>query len=108
MNDTINIGQRVEKFEISPEFSGVTKLICNIDDDRQLSAGDDSGYTIEFSNPLMTQAILNSMLAKIRGYKYQPADAQKALLDPAAEIGDAMTANGVQTNIFNRSRKFNN
>ena len=93
---------------MSPEFDGITKLICNIDDENQIVVGDDTGYALEFDNPLMTQEILTQMLNKVRGYQYQPFTATEALLDPAAEIGDAIAAKDLYGGLYQRSREFSN
>ena len=106
MNETVNLLKRAKNSHFSPQFSGVTKLICNIDDETQLAVGDDTGYTLEFDNPFMTQAILTAMLLKVRGYQYQPMTAEGALLDPAAELGDGVAVNGNFTQLFNRQRSF--
>lgn len=106
MSDKINLLRRVESLDISPQFDGVSKLVCNIDDETQMSSGTDSGYVLEFDNPLITKTILDSMMAKIRGFHYQPFNATQALLDPAAEMGDAVSVKDVYGGIYNRSRNF--
>lgn len=106
MSDRINLLRRLSSLDRSPEFDGVTKLICNIDDETQMIVGDDTGYALEFDNPLMTRAVLQAMLGKIRGYQYQPYQAEGAILDPAAEMGDAVSVRGLYGGIFTRSRNF--
>lgn len=106
MSDRINLLRRLSSLDRSPEFDGVTKLICNIDDETQMIVGDDTGYALEFDNPLMTRAVLQAMLEKIRGYQYQPYQAEGAILDPAAEMGDAVSVRGLYGGIFTRSRNF--
>ena len=106
MSDKINLLRRVENLEVSPQFDGVSKLVCNIDDETQMSSGTDSGYVLEFDNPLITKTILDSMMSKIRGFHYQPFNATQALLDPAAEMGDAVSVKDVYGGIYNRSRNF--
>lgn len=106
MSDRINLLRRLSSLDRSPEFDGVTKIICNIDDETQMIVGDDTGYAMEFDNPLMTRAVLQAMLEKIRGYQYQPYQAEGAILDPAAEMGDAVSVRGLYGGIFTRSRSF--
>lgn len=50
----------------------------------------------------MAQNILN----RLSGYQYQPYQADGALLDPAAEIGDAVGTATSYGGLFTRSRKF--
>lgn len=68
------------------------------------SAGNSTGYVIEIECPIGTQAIANNMLSslKLRGYQYQPFAARDAIIDPACEMGDNITANGVRSIIFSR------
>ena len=106
MSDRINLLRRLASLDRAPEFDGVTKLICNIDDETQMTVGDDTGYALEFDNPMMTEPVLTAMLNKIRGYQYQPYQAEGALLDPAAEMGDAVSMRGLYGGIFTRSRNF--
>ena len=58
-------------------------------------AGSTAGRTIEIENPWATQEMCNSVLAAIGGYSYKPFSADGAILNPAAEIGDAVSVNGV-------------
>lgn len=108
MSDRINLLRRLETLEMSPEFDGITKLICNLDDENQIVVGDDTGYALEFDNPLMTREILEQMLERARGYQYQPFTATEALLDPAAEMGDAIAAKDLYGGLYQRSREFSN
>lgn len=73
----------------------VTRVNLNVDSDHYYTAGNDNGQTIEVTCPWGTQAMADSILASIQGYQYQPYMAEDALLDPAAEIGDAITVGGV-------------
>lgn len=106
MSDVINLGTRVSNLDVSPQFDTYSKVIIHIDDDTQVSAGNNSGRTLEVDNPLGTQALANEMLARIKGFRYQPYQADGALLDPAAEIGDAVNTPSVYGGIYTRSRTF--
>ena len=106
MSDVINLGTRVSNLDVSPQFDTYSKVIINIDDDTQVSAGDDSGRVLEIDNPLGTQALAQEMLTKLRGFRYQPYQADGALLDPAAEIGDAVDTPSAYGGIYTRNRTF--
>lgn len=73
----------------------VTRVNLNVDSNHYYTAGNDNGQTIEVTCPWGTQAMADSILASIQGYQYQPYTAEDALLDPAAEIGDAVTVGDV-------------
>lgn len=107
MSDSINILQRAENVEIAPLFNTYSKVILNIDDETQASSGSGSGRTLELDNPLFgSQAVAAKMLQRLRGYQYQPYSAQGALVDPAAEMGDAISVNDVYGGIYTRERNF--
>lgn len=107
MSDSINILQRAENVEIAPLFNTYSKVILNIDDETQASSGTDSGRTLELDNPLFgSQAVAAKMLQRLRGHQYQPYSAQGALVDPAAEMGDAISVNDVYGGIYTRERTF--
>ena len=96
----------MQNLDVSPQFDTYSKVIIHIDDDTQVSAGNDTGRVLEIDNPLGTQALANEILAKLRGFRYQPYQADGALLDPAAEIGDAVNTPSVYGGIYTRSRTF--
>ena len=106
LSDVINLGTRVSNLDVSPQFDTYSRVIIHIDDDTQVSAGDDSGRVLEIDNPLGTQNLAQEMLTKLRGFRYQPYQADGALLDPAAEIGDAVNTPSVYGGIYTRNRTF--
>ena len=106
MSDVVSLARRVGKIEASPQFTDYSKVVIHVDDETIIEAGNDTGRVLEFSNPFGTQAMANDILTKLSGYQYQPYTATDALLDPAAEIGDAANMKGVYGGIYSRSRKF--
>lgn len=94
MSDKIFLGNRASDMETGDVFR-VTRVNLTVDSDNYYTAGDDTGQTIEVTCPWGTQEMANSILASVQGYQYQPYTAEDALLDPAAEIGDAVTLSGV-------------
>ena len=107
MSDSINILQRAENVEIAPLFNTYSKVIVNIDDETQASSGSDTGRTLELDNPLFgSPTVAAKLLQRLKGYQYQPYSAQGALVDPAAEMGDAISVNDVYGGIYTRERTF--
>ena len=107
MSDSINILQRAENVEIAPLFNTYSKVIVNIDDETQASSGSDTGRTLELDNPLFgSPTVAEKLLQRLKGYQYQPYSAQGALVDPAAEMGDAISVNDVYGGIYTRERTF--
>lgn len=106
MSDIVSLGRRVTNLDVSPQFTNYSKVRIIVSDDTVIEAGDDSGRTLEMTNPFGTQAMAQNILASLSGYQYQPYYAQGALMDPAAEIGDAANIRGVYGGIFARAKTF--
>lgn len=107
MSDRVNILQRLESMEVAPLFNTYSRVVVNVDDETQASAGNTSGRTLEIDNPLFGgQTVATKLLRRLQGFQYQPYYAHGALLDPAAEIGDALSANEVYGGIYSRDMTF--
>lgn len=106
MADVINLLQRVSSVDVSPQFQPYSKVIIHIDDDNAVEVGDNTGRTLEFDNPFGSEAMARNILNRLSGYQYQPYQANGALLDPAAEIGDAVGTATSYGGLYTRSRKF--
>jgi hypothetical protein len=106
MADVISLAQRVSSVDVSPQFQPYSKVIIHIDDDNAVEVGDNTGRTLEFDNPFGSEAMARSILNRLSGYQYQPYQADGALLDPAAEIGDAVGTATSYGGLYTRSRKF--
>lgn len=103
----INLLSRVASLDVAPTFTNYSKVIIHINDDTIVEVGDDTGRTLEFDDPFGSQELAEQMLEKLRGYQYQPMYASSALLDPAAEIGDGVSAKGIYSGLYKRTRTFN-
>lgn len=77
----------------------VSRVTLFLDDENVITAGDDTGLELTAPCPHATQAMVNSMLAQLKGYQYHRIQAENANLDPAAELGDGVTAGPVYTTI---------
>lgn len=97
LSDKVFVGQNMAQLDTSPPLEAVSKVVLMVDADNAYVAGTDTGRTIEVTCPYGTQAMANNILAALQSYTYTPAQAQDALLDPAAEMGDGLTLGGVYT-----------
>ena len=91
------IGGLCGSISTPPSFEPISKVVVMLDDENAYTAGDDTGREIRVPCPYGTQGMANKLLAQLSGYKYQPVSAEDALIDPAAELGDAITVGGVYT-----------
>lgn len=99
MSDRIYLGNNVENLDYG-EQKVISKVILTRSSDTWYEAGDDSGATLECSNPWATQAMANAILSAVQSAPaYMPFTATDALIDPAAEIGDMVTVGGIYAEI---------
>lgn len=108
MSDVVNVFKEISNLDVTPQFNSYSKVVIHIDDETTVEYGNNSGRTLEFDNPFGTQTMAQSILTSLQrsGFQYQPYDAQGAILNPAAEIGDALSATNVYGGIYTRSRNF--
>ena len=106
MSDVINLSQRLTSLDVSPQFSPYSKVVIHVSDDTVIETGNDTGRTLELTNPFGTQAMAENILASLTGYQYQPYEADGTKLDPAAEIGDGANMRGIYGGIYKRNRTF--
>lgn len=113
MGETIgvNILQNAYNVQVSPQFDGYSavRIFVGTDDDGNaivIESGNTAGRVLEIKNPFGTQEMADNILADINGYQYQPLSAENALLNPAAEMGDGVTVNGVYSGLFVRATQF--
>ena len=97
----------MESFDKAEQFDGFSKVVIIVSDEIEYSSGDDTGRTLTLNCPWGTQEIADNILQSIKGFQYQPMTANGALVDPSAEIGDGISANGVYSGIYSLGIKFN-
>ena len=100
-----SIGRLAQNLLIANQFGAYSKVILNVTEELYYEAGNETGRTLELTCPFGTQEMANNILAMLEGFQYQPYTAERAILDPAAELGDGLTVNGVYGGIFRLSIK---
>ena len=95
MSDKVYLGQNASDLDYDEKVPKISRVNLAVDIDHIYTSGDDTGRTLEVSCPWGSQAMADSILAKVSGIEYQPYEASDALLDPATEIGDGITLGGV-------------
>lgn len=99
-NGSTSIGKSAATLLVSKTFGAYSKVIINVTAELYYQAGNDTGRTLEIDCPWGTQAMANNLLSSLQGFQYQPFTAESAILDPAAELGDGITMNGIYGGIF--------
>lgn len=106
LSDKIFLGSRTGELDTGDIPANITRVNLSVDSDHYYTAGDDTGRAIEVTCPWGSQAMADSILASVSGKTYQPFTATDALLDPAAEIGDAVTVGGYYSVIADINTEF--
>ncbi len=108
----INLQKKMQSLSIGRKldaFTGVRIYVGQNSNGVEVSyfAGDETGYVLEATNPNGTQEMADNILAslKLRGVRYQPYEADSAMLDPAAEIGDGVTVDGTNSVILSQKTR---
>ena len=89
------LGMNVQRLDVSPELTEITGVNLESEDGTVASAGTTTGYVLngncEFAS---TNGVAELCLGKVQGYRYRPFRAERAILDPAAEVGDLVIIDG--------------
>lgn len=94
--DKTYLGRRLAKFSPGIASQPISKVeLLNDTGDVVGVSGSDTGRTLTALQPDGTNAMAAAILAKVSGYKHIGYEGSKALLDPAAELGDAVTVDGL-------------
>lgn len=105
MFDKSYIGPNVlGSFSAPAAMQSWSRVVVQVDDDTSYEAGNDTGKTLTVSIPYGTPQLAQDILDRIRGQSYQPFAAETALLDPAAELGDAVEVRSIYGGIYKRDR----
>lgn len=103
---SIYVGKNLRKFESSHQFLGYTKVVLQVSDEIEYVAGTDTGRTLTLVNPWGTQERAEDILSQVKGFAYQPYTASGAIVDAAAELGDAVSVNGVYSGVYGLTRRY--
>lgn len=102
------VGRAASSIESSPAMNGISAVTVYVDEESEgVKIGSGSGRNIDVTSPWITKEIGEDILARLKGFQYQPYAAQDALLDPAAEIGDAITLDKIYSGIYAVDINFN-
>lgn len=94
--DKTYLGRRLAKFSPGIASQPISKVeLLGDNGDVVGVSGSDTGRTLTALQPDGTNAMAAAILAKVSGYKHVGYEGSKALLDPAVELGDAVTVDGL-------------
>lgn len=105
MSDSVFIGRSASGYTTTPELPKYTKVRVNVDDESFYEAGTGDNV-LELECPWGTQQMANDIFESIKDFVYRPYDTDWAKLDPAAELGDGVTINGIYSGIYVNETNF--
>lgn len=73
----------------------VSRITLFVDDANTFTAGDDTGMELTAKCPYATEAMAKTLLSIAKGAQYTAYEATAVNLDPAAELGDGVTVDGI-------------
>lgn len=106
MSDAVFLGQKAASMELDDALA-VSRVNIDVDSDNYYTAGTDAGAIVNVSCPWGSEAMAQSVLTAMSTYTYRPYTATDALLDPAAELGDAITVGGIYSIIASLDIDYN-
>lgn len=95
MSDKLFVGLGVTSVEDNGTLPPISRVTLMVDDNNAITAGDDTGREIVADCPVATQEMVNAILSRLKGYQYHAYTASDAGIDPAVELGDAVTVGGI-------------
>lgn len=99
MSEKYYVGKDVTSFSDKGKYKPISRVTLLVDDEKSLTAGDDTGMEVIASCPHATQPMVNALLQTMKGYRYQAYEAGAANIDPAAELGDGVTVGGIYSSL---------
>lgn len=94
--DKTYLGRRLAEFSPGIASKPISKVeLLDENGDVVGVSGSDTGRTLTALQPDGTNVMAASILAKVSGYKHIGYEGSEALLDPAVELGDAVTVDGI-------------
>lgn len=95
---SVTLGNNVAESAPGLETQPITRVeLYNEKGDIVGDAGNETGRLLSAENPDGTPEMAAAILEAVSGFTYKPFEATDALLDPAAEIGDAIECAGVES-----------
>ena len=94
--DKTYLGRRLAEFSPGIASQPITKVEL-LDDNGDVVgvSGSDTGRTLTALQPDGTNAMAAAILSQVSGYKHIGYEGSEALIDPAVELGDAVTVDGL-------------
>ena len=106
------IGKSAQQMTVAPAFAGFSKVIIRTGEydssgnEIVYESGNTTGRTLECEIDWGSQTVADNILSIISGWSYQPYDATNVVINPALELGDSISINGVYSGIYTNTLNF--
>lgn len=103
------IGDKTDKFAHSARNDAFTGVNITLDNDVEVFVGEE-GNVLEVNLPICNstedaETYGRYILDSLADYRYQPFEADGAIINPAAQIGDGVTVRSVYSGVYSRDTK---
>lgn len=95
MSDRFFVGLDVVSCEDNGLRKGITSVTLQVDENTTVTAGVYTGLDLYAICPYATVEMATAILAQVQGYQYHAFSATAANIDPAMELGDGVTVDGL-------------
>lgn len=111
MGEVFNLLRRAKSLNSSSEQAGYSGVAIYAGQDEsgnniEYFAGNRTGTVLEINNEWGSQEQADTIYRKILGYRYQGYRADGTMIDPASEIGDAVSISDVYGGIFAKTTTY--
>jgi len=106
MNASYYVGDKISSFERYNDIGPITGVTILVNADTEYQAGDSRGYVLTLQCSFGTQEMANAILISLYQKVYKGFRASGVELPPEAELGDAITVNGLYSFIAYRNVTF--
>ena len=89
-----NVGLQMQQLNMGEPFDAITGVRFTNAGVVVASAGTETGRVIEAECPWATAEVAQYVYERIGGYVYRPFESTTTYINPAVELGDAVTVNG--------------
>ena len=106
------IGKSAQQMTVAPAFAGFSKVIIRTGEydssgnEIVYESGNTTGRTLECEIDWGSQTVADNIMSIISGWSYQPYDATNVVINPALELGDSISINGVYSGIYTNTINF--
>ena len=106
------IGKNSSQMTVAPAFDGFSKVVIRTgeydSDGNEIvyESGNTTGRTLECEIGWGSQTVADNILSIISGWSYQPYEASGVVINPALELGDSISINGIYSGIYTDTIKF--